>query len=522
MKKKATTFSVNRGVSLVELFQKKGLFTVTFILLLIGVVYAVFGDTETLSVNLDNKFEGIVGFLASIIFYQVPGIKMPLIVLWLFLGAIFFTFRFGLINIRGLKHSVDVIRGKFDNPKDKGEITHFQALTSALSATVGLGNIAGVAVAIGVGGPGALFWMWLTALFGMSSKFVSCTLAQIYREVDPKTGHTSGGPMYYLYKGMQDVHPNLKGFGKVLSVLFAFLCIGGAFGGGNMFQGNQTFEAMSSTFPVLKDYALPFGLGLAFLVGLVIIGGIKRIGETTSKLIPLMAVIYVAACLFIIFTNIEKLPWVFEQVFSQAFAPAAIFGGFIGVFIQGVKRAAFSNEAGIGSASIAHACAKTEEPVREGIVAMIGPFIDTIVICTMTALVVIISGVYQMPEFAGQGVAMTSAAFSKTISWFPYVLAVTVFFFAFSTMISWSYYGEKATEYLFGEAVVPTYRLIYVGFVFMGPMLKLKNVIDFSDLMILGMAFPNILGVIFLSKKAKVLLDDYWDRYKSGKIRAYK
>jgi len=708
----------------------------------------------------------------------MTGPTLPFVVGVLVLGSVFFTFYYGFINVRGFKHSINVIRGKYDDPNDEGEISHFRALTSALSATVGLGNIAGVAIAVTTGGPGAVFWMMALAVFGMTAKFSECTLAQMYRKKNPD-GSISGGPMYYLDIGLNEKGALLGKIGKGLAVMFALMCIGGALGGGNMFQANQSYEAFSSAFGIQAvdsatgDFnpwpARGFGIIMAVMVGLVILGGIKRIGATTSRIVPFMCGLYVIASLLIILTNLGKVPQVIAMIFNEAFTAQAAYGGFIGVLVMGFKRAAFSNEAGLGSAAIAHSAAKTNEPVREGIVAMIGPFIDTVVICLMTALVVLITGSYTDPAlviggeaesirvaqvskvsteygtatdhavveldlgadhgvkvdmkflmhrgtkpvdgtlvitevqelksfgkfalktkageakaedgdakadaedqarvqalkdtldqkladlmaeakegkitqkqfdeksklFAAQlykslnppsyanmpkagdgalaspsliekrpatlwrakladvknqegvtqgtikmgsqdgvvrkmrfytyrdgeylgtlavakvtalestvtdplgemeltegdlmlgaiekeaGAAVTVFAFGKLASWFPYVLSVCIILFAFSTMISWCYYGERAWGYLFGFHSLTVFRLVFVFFVFIGSVLKLGNVLLFSDLMILCMAFPNIVGSMFLISKVKTMLRDYWGRYTSGEMKTH-
>ena len=488
--------------------------------------------------EIDAAFGVIVGAMASVLFFSVgtfskilpdgttTGIALPLIVVWLLFGALFFTFFHRFLNIRAFKHAIDVTRGKYDNPDDPGEISHFQALTSALSATVGLGNIAGVAVAIGMGGPGAVFWMILIGLCGMSAKFHECTLAQIYREVD-KDGVVHGGPMYYLSIGLQErgIPPAVA---KAFGVIFALFCIGGSFGGGNMFQANQArvaAEGVLSTFFGLEipGFGWIFGIVLAAMVGVVIIGGIKRIGNVTEKIIPLMCGIYVLAGLVILLLSLDKIPGAINVIITEAFTFQAGVGGFVGVAVQGIKRAVFSNEAGIGSAAIAHSAAKTDEPVREGIVALLEPFIDTVVICTMTALVVVVSGAYDNPA-AGSGVAMTNWAFEQTISWFPLVLGISVFLFAYSTMISWSYYGEKCWAFLFGRepGTILVYRAIFLVFVVLGSIASLGNVIDFSDLMILSMAFPNILGGIILAPVVRKRLDTYWGKLQRGEFKVYK
>jgi len=448
----------------------------------------------------------------------------PLAVVWLVIGAIVFTLRMGFINIRGFKHAIDVTRGKYSNPEDKGEVSHFQALTAALSATVGLGNIAGVAIAVSLGGPGATFWMILAGLLGMSSKFTECTLGQMYREVRPD-GRVMGGAMYYLSKGFKEM--GMAPIGTFLAVFFCFLCIGGSLAGGNAFQVSQSLGAVKETFTWLDGREWVYGLFLTFMAGLVILGGIKRIAATAEKIVPLMCGIYVAAALFVLISNASAVPDAIGSILSGAFSPTALYGGFVGVLVQGFKRAAFSNEAGAGSAAIAHSAARTPHPAREGIVALLEPFIDTVVVCTMTALVIVISGAYANPEYAGlvdgnNGAALTSRAMSETISWFPYVLSVAVMMFAYSTMISWSYYGERCWAWMFGDKSSTIYRIIFLVFVFLGSVLQATNVLEFGDLMILGMAFPNIFGAYFLMGKVKRSLDDYWGKLKAGEFQTYK
>lgn len=456
-------------------------------------------------------------------------IQVPFIVLILVLGAVFFTFWYRWINIRGFKHAIDVVRGKHDKPEDTGEISHFRALTSALSATVGLGNIAGVAVAIQLGGPGAVFWMLIAAVFGMTAKFSSCTLSQMYRKINAD-GTVSGGPMYYLDIGLSESgYEGFKVLGKVLAVMYALMIMGGAIGGGNMFQANQTAEAFASTFEISDTgtWNWVIGIILAIGVGVVIIGGIKRIGAATSKIVPFMCGIYVLASIFIILTHISQVPETIRLIFTMAFTKNAYYGGFFGVLIMGVRRAAFSNEAGLGSAAIAHAAAKTEEPVREGIVGMIGPFIDTIVVCSMTAMVVIITGMWNDPSIPqSAGVTLTTEAFGSVIGWFPYILTLCIGLFAYSTMISWCYYGERGWIYLldhigeegYGLKTVVLFRMIFVVFIVVGAVSKLSDVLDFSDAMIFSMAFPNIVGSIILAPKVLKKVRDYWERYQSGEM----
>ncbi|MBA93731.1 MAG: alanine glycine permease [Candidatus Marinimicrobia bacterium] len=466
---------------------------------------------------INEAFGFLVENLAPVLFYEIYG--FPLITLVLLMGGLIFTFYFNFINIRGFKHSIDIIKGKYDNPRDTGQISHFQALTSALSATIGLGNIAGVAVAVSLGGPGAVFWMVFIAFFSMSAKFVSATLGQLYRKINDD-GSVSGGPMYYLNYGLNE--RGFGGLGKILAAIYAIFIIGGAFGGGNMFQANQSYELFGKLIG-LPDYL--YGMILAVLVGVVIVGGIKRIGETTEKIVPLMVVLYVGASLFVILTNVDKLPFVLSSIFSQAFAPDAAYGGFIGALVTGVKRAVFSNEGGVGSASIAHSAAKTDEPVREGIVAMIGPFIDTIIVCFMTASVILITADANPLYKVGGGIngaELTSAAFGTTISWFPYILSIVVFLFSFSTMISWYYYGDKGWKYLFGSSSIKVYQAMYLSCVVLGSIASLGNVIDFSDMMILSCGFPNIIGCLFLLPLLKEKLNEYWGKYNNGEFKVYK
>jgi alanine or glycine:cation symporter, AGCS family len=484
------------------------------------------------SVGFMDRVDGVAGrvneaigavFFADVLFF-LPDQRLPILVLWLVFGAIFFTFQMGFINFRGFGHAVQVVRGKYSNPADEGEVSHFAALTTALSATVGLGNIAGVAIAVSLGGPGATFWMILAGLLGMSSKFAECTLGQQYREVRPD-GRILGGPMQYLSKGLAE--KGLGRLGKVLAVLFAILCIGGSFGGGNAFQVNQSLNALQENVPILAEVPWLYGLIMAFAVGIVIIGGLRRIARVASKVVPIMGAIYVTGAMVIILLNYEVVPAAFGLIFSSAFSPEAAYGGFIGVLVVGFQRAAFSNEAGIGSAPIAHSAAKTPYPVREGIVALLEPFIDTVVVCTMTALVIVITGAYINPAYqdlieGSAGAALTSRAFGEEITWFPYVLSVAVLLFAYSTMISWSYYGERCWAWLFGDKSSWMYRILFLVFVFLGSIVTSTNVLDLSDYMILGMAFPNILGVLLLSGNVRRALREYWAKHQAGEFQVYK
>ncbi len=498
-------------------------------------------ESESVAETFNGTFKPIVDVFASVIFWDpfyamgmydnkvytddgqvvknpngtVRTNQIPFIVIWLIFGALFFTIRMGFINFWGWRHSIALVRGKFDEDDAPGEVTHFQALATAVSATVGLGNIAGVAVAISVGGPGATFWLVLAGLLGMASKFTECTLGVKYRDIGAD-GVVEGGPMRYLRKGL--AARNMGGLGKVLAVVFAILAIGASFGGGNMFQANQAYEQLSSQFPMLQGMGPYFGVFLAVLVGVVILGGIQSIAKVTEKIVPFMAGLYVLAALIIVFKNIGNVGHAFTLIIDGAFAPSAMLGGFIGVLVQGFRRAAFSNEAGVGSAAIAHSAAKTKHPVSEGFVALLEPFIDTVVVCTLTALVLIFTGFYQDDGMGGA--QLTSQAFGSVISWFPYVLVLAIFLFAFSTMISWSYYGLRAWTFLFGRSKVTeiVYKLIFLVFIVIGSSVSLGAVLDFSDMMILAMALPNIIGLLLLSGEVRSDLKSYWKKFKNGEI----
>ncbi len=472
--------------------------------------------------QLDALFsQWVVAPISSVLFFDLAfwseTVALPLVVVWLIVGAAYFTLRFHFVNLRAFGHAISCVLGRYTPPGASGEITHFQALSAALSATVGLGNIAGVAVAVGVGGPGAIFWMLLAGFLGMSSKFAECALGQRYRIVR-EDGHVSGGAMIYLRRGLEEL--GLRRLGRVLSVVFAVMCIGGSLGAGNMFQANQSFAQFANVFPAFDNPAgaTLFGIVIMVFVGVVIIGGIKRIGEVAGVLVPAMCTLYVLTGLFILASHISELPAAFGVIVHDAFAPSAVAGGAIGALIQGFRRASFSNEAGTGSASIAHAAAATDEPVREGLVALLEPFIDTLIVCLITGLVIVVTGAHQAPD-AGSGITMTSWAFESVFPWFRYVLVATAMLFAFSTMISWSYYGEQCWLMLFGARWTLLYKVIFLGFVWAGCIFTADAVVEFGDLMILGMAFPNIIGLVLLSRKLKGDLDDYLARLQSGAIR---
>ena len=489
---------------------------------------------QSIDEQVNQIFASSTGWFVSLIFSPFPGTSFPWIVAWLVVAATVFTVYFGLIQFKAFPHSIALVRGDYSDPNDAGEVSHFQALATALSGTVGLGNIAGVAVAVGIGGPGATFWMILAGLMGMASKFTECTLGVKYRN-EYEDGTVSGGPMYYLTKGFDE-----RGIpaGRILAVLFSVFCILGALGGGNMFQANQAHAQISN---VLGDFpGWITGIIFAGIVFAVIVGGLKSIARVTEKVVPFMGVLYVLTALVIILLNADKIGWAFGQIFEGAFTGLGVAGGFVGALIQGFKRAAFSNEAGVGSAAIAHSAVRTKEPITEGFVSLLEPFIDTVVICTMTALVIIITGqlvsdpntgLYILNEAGSaiqtvdgnSGVALTSAAFSSAFGWFEYVLAIAVILFAFSTMISWSYYGLKAWTFLFGEGKTKeiVFKVIFCIFVVIGASANLGPVIDFSDAAIFAMAVVNIIGLYFLMPIVKAELNSYMARLKSGEIRKY-
>lgn len=476
-------------------------------------------------------------------------IKIPIVLLLLIFGAIFFTIRFSFVNVRHFPTAINTVRGKYDelehgtektdlavdgdipdtikDESKEGEVSHFQALTTAVSGTVGLGNIAGVALAITLGGPGATFWMIICGLIGMSTKFVECTLGVKYRDVG-EDGTVYGGPMYYLSKGLKE--GGYVNLGKFLAVVFAILCIGASFGGGNAAQSNQAASQIVNMFGMEGGNAgTLIGIVLAFIVGVVIIGGIKRIASVTEKVVPFMAIIYVSACLFIIFSNFSEIGWAFGQIFSKAFSMEAGFGGLMGVLIVGFQRAAFSNEAGAGSAAIAHSAVKTKYPASEGIVALLEPFIDTVVICTMTALVIILfngddtifkyGSDFIMDGKKVEGAVLTSMAFEDAIPWFPIVLTIAIILFAISTMISWSYYGLQSWMYLFGKSKISdlVYKTLFLLFIVIGAAANMDAVWGFSDAMILALIFPNMIGLFFLYPVVKKELTKYINAIRTKK-----
>lgn len=466
--------------------------------------------------KIDAVFQPVSEAIFSVLFYGVPlfGAEAPLILLWLVAAAAFFTFYLGFVNFRYFFHGVDVVRGKYDDKKDDGQISSFQALMTSMSGTVGLGNIAGVAVAVTVGGPGAVFWMIIMGFLGMSTKFAEVTLGVKYRQHASKEHpeRISGGPMHYLRDGFANRgSPNI---GKILAIWFAVFCVGGAIGGGSMFQANQAFqqvfEVTGGAEGFMAGKGWMFGVFMAFLTGIVIIGGIKSIADVASKLVPLMALIYLAAGLVVLGVHLDALPGALGTILSKALSLEAGLGGLIGGLLVGVQRAAFSNEAGLGTAAILYAAARARHPVTQGMASMLGPFIDTVVICTMTGLVIIVSGAYESGN-GMEGVELTSRAMATGLSWFPYVLALSVFLFAYSTLITWSYYVVKCTTFIFGEkdSIELIVKLLYCLCAVIGCAATLDNVINFMDGLILMMAVPNIIGLYFLAPEIKRELKDY-------------
>lgn len=496
----------------------------------------LFAQAKGIDERINDAFTPIANWWGAVVLHNFPGTEIPTIIFLLVGGALFFTVYFGFINIKRFPTAINTVRGKYDEVDDhgeegeEGEVSHFQALATAVSGTVGNGNIAGVALAIAIGGPGATFWMILCGLIGMSTKFVECTLGVKYRDVG-EDGTVYGGPMYYLTKGLEE-----RGFarlGKILAIIFAVLCIGASFGGGNAAQSNQAAMQLVSSFGMTGGSARTIiGLIMMVLVGIIIIGGIKRIASVTEKVVPFMALMYILACLYIIISNITFVDDAFGMIFTQAFSPEAGLGGFLGVLITGFRRAAFSNEAGAGSASIAHSAVKTKYAASEGLVALLEPFIDTVVICTLTALVIIIfngdSTIFQYGGEGGvvtidgqqvEGAAITAAAFAKYISFSGPFLTIAVVLFAVSTMISWSYYGLQSWMFVFGKSKISdlTYKVLFLLFIVIGAAGDMSAVWTFSDAMILALVFPNMIGLFFLFPKVKEELNRYLAAIKTVK-----
>ncbi len=462
----------------------------------------------------EHGFGIVVSGLKDFLFYPVLG--FPALVLWLIAGGVYFSLITRLVNVRLLKHALDVTRGKYTRPEDQGEITHFQAMATSISGTVGLGNIAGVSVAVAIGGPGAVVWMMIAGIFGMATKFAEATLGHKFRVIEAD-GTVKAGAFIYLKEGLAQQHKKSLGYG--LSVVFAIFCLGGAFGAGNMFQSNQTVVILTDTFTSLNGYGELIALLLAVFVGVVLLGGITRIASVAEMIVPLMAVIYIGACVVVLVVHAGMLGQAVSTMFTEAFSGNALTGGVLGAIIVGFQRSAFSNEAGIGSASIVHPTAKNNEPVRAGCTALLETFVDTMVICFLTGLVVTVTGEYQ--DTSKEGIALASASFATVIDWFPIVLSVCVFFFAFSTMITWSYYGGQAWTFLFKGKGIRLYQLLFCVMVFFGGASdKLGMILDFSDLLLLSMAIPNLIGMYLMSGIVRAEVSSYVARMKAGTFHA--
>ena len=475
---------------------------------------------KELFVSINTFFENILFF--DIFFGAIEGVTFPFVVAWLIAGGVYLTIKMGFVNLRMFKHSFNIVRGKYHTKEDRGLITPFQSLATALSATVGIGNIAAVSIAISLGGAGAAFWMIMAGFLGMTLKFTEVTLSVKHREFLPD-GTIMGGAMEYLSRGLAE-----KGWGKLgkyLAISFAFFMILGSIGAGNTFQVSQSLTIMQGQVSFFESYPYAFGILMAFITGLVIIGGIKRIAHVAEAIVPFMVVFYLIMVFWVLGTYFTAIPAAFELIFTEAFNPTAVAGGMFGAMAQGFQRAVFSNEAGLGSAGIAHAPARVKYPIRQGMVSLYEPFIDTVVVCTMTALVVILTGVYSggTPELqaiieAKQGAALTSAAFGSVVSWFPTVLGFAIFMFAFSTMISWSYYGERAWVYLFGIKSSIIFKLIFLGFIIIATIMDTGTMVDFSSILFLALAIPNIFGLIIMSGDVRVMLTEYLAKLKSGEL----
>lgn len=496
---------------------------------LLGASTALFAFEASAAPSVDDRIQSLLGpfadWLSALVFHEIPlpaGLQASAIVIWLAIACVVLTVYFRFINVRGFVHGFRLIRGDYADPAGPGEVSHFQALTSALSGTVGLGNIAGVAVAITVGGPGATLWMIIAGLLGMSVKFAECTLGVMYRRRNAD-GSVSGGPMYYLKQGIAENHPKLAKLGGVLAVIYAVCVVAGAAGSGAMFQANQTFAQVlhvtGGADGPLAGRGWMFGIFLAILTGVVVVGGITRIGRVTASLVPAMAVLYMVAGAAVLVVNFDQLPAAFAAIWHGAFSGDAAYGGVLGSLIVGFRRAAFSNEAGLGSAAIAHSAVKTREPLTEGFVALWEPFIDTVVICTMTALIIVVSGQYLTGGL--DGVALTSQAFASVFSWFPYLLTVAVFLFAYATMITWGYYGTKAVGFLTNESVLAmnVYKAVFLMMTVVGCSMQLGSIVGIADALLLLMSVPNLIGVYLLMPVVRRELDSYLARLKSGEIR---
>jgi len=489
-------------------------------------LFALLFASPASAASLDDKInqlaQPLTDVISAFIFYSVSvaGTDVPLIVCWLIFAAFFFTFYMGFVNFRGFTHAVSIVRGALKNDKHEGEISHFQALSTAMSGTIGIGNIAGVAITVSLGGAGAIFWLILAGLVGMTTKFVECTLGVKYRVLNPD-GTVSGGPMYYLRDGLAQ-----KGFprlGKYLGNFFAVSIVIGCLGAGNMFQSNQAYvqlvEVSGGTNSPLVGYGWLVGLVLAVMVGLIIVGGIKSIANVTARLVPFMILIYIVGALIVLAMNASAIPGAIGAIFAGAFTMSGVSGGFIGIMILGFQRAAFSNEAGLGSAAIAHAAVKTDEPLSEGFVALLEPFMDTVVICTLTGLVLITTLPQEVLMGGGlSGIELTSSAFESNISWSPLPLSMVALMFAFSTMLAWAYYGIKGWTFLVGEGKLKerAFGVVFCIFIVIGASIQLSVILDFADALIFVMAIPNIIGLYILAPDVKKDLQVYMAKLKDA------
>lgn len=450
---------------------------------------------------IQSVFQALVDALSAVLFFNIGG--FPFIVLWLVVAAVFFTIYLRGVNFRLFGHALKIASGKYDNSHDTGEVSHLQALLSALSATVGLGSIAGISVGVAIGGPGAIFWIVVAGLLGMATKFAEVTLSMCYRHVDAD-GKIEGGPFQYIHKGMADI--GRAKLGRALSLLFGVFCLGGAIGGGNMFQSNQAVKIVGSAFNI-PQFGWALSLGFAAIVFIVLLGSIKRIAKVAEKIVPLKGILYLLCAIVVVGDNIFALPGTLIQIFHEAFTANAATGGFIGMIAIAFKRASFANEAGLGSAPIVHAAAKTEVPVREAVVALLEPFFAAL-IALLTGLMVTITGAY-IGMSAEDGVLIANKAFSSVSPWFSIMLAINVFIFAYSTTIGWSYYGEIAWCFLFGRRGLKAYYLLFCACTFLGGILNFGTILDLSDLFILGMSLPNIIVLYFLRGRIKAEMQAY-------------
>jgi AGCS family alanine or glycine:cation symporter len=473
-----------------------------------------------LFLSINSFFEMILFF--DIFFGTMEGASFPFVVALLIIGGVYLTLKMGFVNLRMFGHSLAIVRGKYKTREDKGLISPFQSLATALSATVGIGNIAAVSIAISLGGAGAAFWMITAGFLGMTLKFTEVTLSLKYREFLPD-GTIMGGGMEYLSRGLAD--KGMAKTGKVMAMVFAFFMILGALGAGNTFQISQSLSIMQGQIPFLNEFPWVFGVIMAGITGLVIIGGIKRIAHVAEKIVPIMVIFYLLMVFWVLGTYFTAIPDAFALIFTEAFTPTAVAGGIFGAMIQGFQRAVFSNEAGLGSAGIAHSASRVKYPVRQGLVSLYEPFIDTVVVCTMTALVIILTGSYlggtealDAAIAAKQGAVITSTAFGSVVSWFPTVLGFAIFMFAFSTMISWAYYGERAWVYLFGSKTSILYKLIFLGFIIIATIVDTGTMVDFSSILFLALAIPNIFGLLIMSGDVRKMLTEYMKKLKSGEL----